>query len=164
MSRNKCVKKVGELDVAVSLVYGNYKNVPHLNKTIKAVAKAIPVLRKLCNVNSKLTFTLRPIKGRNQGVFWHGGNGHIEIDPRRGSLFAVISTLAHEFVHAEQQHSGRLKECGGGVFLWENNTAISARTTSYERYRALPWEAEAFARQDGLAVKVMEALGLPMDA
>ena len=58
----------------------------------------------------------------------------------------------HELVHAEQFHQGRLK-LKSGMYHW-NDEPHKVGNDTYAKYRARPWEAEAFERQADLALKV----------
>lgn len=67
-----------------------------------------------------------------------------------------ITVLAHEMVHAEQYHTGRLQDMWDSktqswLSVWEGNIIQDAQPdTNYEEYLKLPWEVEAFDRQGDL--------------
>ena len=75
----------------------------------------------------------------------------------RTNFKSMLETLAHELVHGEQFNTGRLK------YKWSDNKSKwmaywegkeSNITTEYARYVKLPWEQEAFKRQEALAAMV----------
>jgi hypothetical protein len=75
----------------------------------------------------------------------------------------LIIALAHEMVHAEQYHQGRLKNeyISGKGWVHEWNSELNTnKGTTYRAYRNQPWEVEAFDRQEGLAKIVAAELGL----
>lgn len=157
MTRNKCVVKVGELQVAISLVYGNYKTTPGLVNTIDILAKAIPILRRKLQVDSRLEIVLRPIKTKRYvGLHFHTPDGgFIEVDPRRGAVAPCLETLCHEFVHAEQWFTGRMQQTPKSERrVWQGSIVDMSETS----YLELPWEVEARKRQQDLASQVMDEI------
>ena len=57
-------------------------------------------------------------------------------------------TLAHELVHAKQLLTGELKDESGFTTIWKGEEYVNLRNKLPEAvYKALPWEAEAYARQ-----------------
>jgi hypothetical protein len=148
------VSNYGELQVANSLVYGNYKNTPGLSETIRILSKAIPILRGMMKVDPRLEIVLRPIKSRRYvGLhFQTSSGGFIEVDPRRAGVAQCLETLCHEFVHAEQWFTGKMKQTmSRELRQWEDRTVNMA----YTAYLDLPWEVEARQRQKALADAVM---------
>lgn len=77
--------------------------------------------------------------------------------------FSMIETICHELVHAEQYHQNRLVQVGlnstrtAYVYSYRGRNETQSRMVNrvpkltYDQYRALPWEAEAFNRQVSLA-------------
>lgn len=59
----------------------------------------------------------------------------------------AMEVLAHEMVHAEQYHEGRLDHTFHHGFKWLWHGKIYSNRTSYAAYREQPWEQEAFDRQ-----------------
>lgn len=152
MAANKSVSRVGELEVATSLIYGSYKSLPGLEETIQLLSKAVPILREKLKVSKKMRIILRPIKKESLNGSWSvrglSGEQWIEIDPRGRD---PLTTLCHEFVHAEQFNTGRMLFSGGRT-LWDGVPWRQA--SSHKAYLNLPWEIEARQRQDELAKEV----------
>lgn len=75
--------------------------------------------------------------------------------------FQYLMTVAHELVHAEQFKLGKLQAVltpsQKWIALWEGQE-VNFKVKSYEKYKALPWEQEAFDRQERLAKIVNERL------
>lgn len=77
----------------------------------------------------------------------------LPFDPRR-----VLAVLAHELVHVQQYHQGRLRGKGASV-IWEGKEVVLVKATgaggqaAFETYANQPWEAEAFERMDALAIE-----------
>lgn len=110
-------------------------------------------LKNHMNLSGKEVLILKPIKGRTQGLHFHGNR--IFIDPRQ-SLQRVVEILAHELVHAEQAHRGDLLAGGPQCFrVWKGNEYPMPK--NWVEYRNLPWEVEAYDRQNPLA---RQALGI----
>ena len=58
-------------------------------------------------------------------------------------------TLAHELVHAKQLLKGELEDNEGFKTIWRGEEYINLRGSLPEAvYKALPWEAEAYTRQN----------------
>ena len=58
-------------------------------------------------------------------------------------------TLAHELVHAKQLLKGELKDSEGFKTIWKGEEYINLRGKLPEAvYKALPWEVEAYTRQN----------------
>lgn len=73
---------------------------------------------------------------------------------------SALEVLAHEMVHAEQFLENRLSlgfRRGKAYFKWEGKWCGN-RGTTYQSYRAQPWEQEAFDRQCMLADWVCDDL------
>ena len=161
-ARNSCTRQIGELEVAISLVYGNYKNTPDLKEKLEILSKAIPILRKILDLPADIKTIARPIKSSSKALYF-GCYRLAEVDPRKGSVFDILSSFCHEMVHAQQYAQGRLEQKlvigrNGPEWnhYWEGLPHRDARPSmNYHAYRNLPWEKEAFERQDGLAKQVL---------
>ena len=138
--------------IADSIRYGRYKAF-HKNAGVIAdlVNKALPHARKLLDLPEHLHFHIRPLGGKFNGVYMNFFQ-KIELEVRRTNLGSILETIMHELVHAEQFHQGRLK-LKGGMYHW-NEVAHKVGNDTYAKYRARPWEAEAFSKQADLALKV----------
>jgi hypothetical protein len=124
---------------------------------IGLVKKALPEFRKLLDIGN-VSIRIAPIKGRFDGRFWSTSNW-IELDSRL-EWDRALETMAHELVHAEQYHTGKmaLKKVKGRWLRSWNGEYMKGKASSYEAYRKLPWEIEAYDRQAGLAEAVCSAL------
>lgn len=70
----------------------------------------------------------------------------------------AMEVLAHEMVHAEQYHEGRLGHTFHHGFKWLWNGSMYRNRTTYASYRQQPWEQEAFDRQGQITEWVMADL------
>lgn len=110
--------------------------------------------RKLLDLPGNIKFRICRIKGRGDGQ-WVNDCSLIELDVRaikEMSDLAII--LAHELVHAEQYHTGRLRDGDSGWIWKKGNGRVEATYTEsfdYKRYMSFPWELEAYDRQGALA-------------
>ena len=71
-----------------------------------------------------------------------------------------MEVIAHELVHAEQYHTGKLKKKynRGKGWLHHWNGTPGKKGTTYKAYRDQPWEQEAWNRQMYLAETVCRIL------
>ena len=141
----------------------------HFPKTAYPIAELIKstesAFRGLLDFAEDTTFRVTAIRKRTKhGQYWSKMKT-VELDCRL-PLATAIQTLAHELVHAEQYHQGRLvasqSAASGDWNQYWNGEHVKVRT-GYKAYRALPWEMEAFGREKELADKVIAQLGLTFE-
>jgi hypothetical protein len=134
-------------------------------KTAKLIAKSLPYFHKLLKIPKYVQVRLAPIKGKSMQGRYHSDSQTAVVEVRFRTDYNILSTLAHELVHAEQFHCGRLSlttgDRRGWVYLW-NGEPCANKGTTYERYRNQPWEKEAFDRQTELAVAVAKELDIEL--
>lgn len=124
------------------------------------INRSIDELRKHLIFSPKIAFRVAPIKQRSVSGRCCNEGQLIEIDCR-SSWDKALVTLAHELVHAEQFHEGRLKlayDNNNRCFLQWKDYNRKNRGTTYKAYRNQPWEVEAWERQNDIAEKVCSAL------
>lgn len=150
---HKTVEIMDGIHGTISAVYGaHYK--PYTMSHFPRFKVAWRYARTLMDLTGKEMIIFKPIKG-NYGGFYFNHNQRIYIDPRR-TFKAVVTTLMHELVHAEQYKQGRLKS-SGGAFFWNGQLQVPVDpSVSVEAYKNLPWEKEAYGRQDELTQKVLK--------
>ena len=69
----------------------------------------------------------------------------------------IFHTAIHELIHVSQMHMGKLAISRTGVFVWENKTyPVDPLKMSYNDYKKLPWEVDAYEQQQVLAKKLLE--------
>ena len=133
---------------------------------INLVIHAESVLKRHLSYDSGVVIRITPIRSRNvNGRYWERSK-LVELDSRLGSM-QTLEVLAHELVHAEQYHTGKLKSSDLGLKIWDNTTYAN-RTNyrsvkGYKKYRDLPWEVEAWDRQSVLANQVLTDLNIFLD-
>lgn len=120
-------------------------------RVIDVVKKALPLLRTKLSFSDDVVVRVAPIKQeQTNGRYW-AGSKIAEIDCRLTAKQAM-EILCHELVHAEQYHTGKLTDRTSKHSMWMGQMYECAdSTTNYKRYRAQPWEVEAFGRQKELA-------------
>jgi hypothetical protein len=97
--------------------------------------------------------------GETNDISHMGGGVEVLLDANL-PFSQLLSTLAHEMVHSEQFHENRLMwSTAERSFIW-NAELSKNKGTTYSRYRAQPWEIEAFERQDELANLVIQQLNI----
>ena len=142
-----------------SLTKGEYR--ARLSANAKLLSMALKEFRKYLNFSEDTTIRLASIRrSRVRGTAVKGlfnGETNIASIRYRIGFKGMLETLAHELVHGEQFHTGQLK------YKWSDNKSKwvaywcgseNDLTTEYAEYVKLPWEAEAFKRQEGLAAMV----------
>jgi hypothetical protein len=93
--------------------------------------------------------------------------GETILDPRRLykriilnvdlDVKGIFHTTIHELIHVSQMHTGKLAISRTGVFVWENKTyPVDPLKMSYNDYKKLPWELDAYDQQQVLAKKLLE--------
>ena len=123
------------------------------------VEEALPVFRNILDLPKDLLVRIATKSGTMKGSYLHSQR-LVFINVCNFNYDAVMTTLAHELVHAEQFKKGKLKIHStnkGYVHYW-NGERVTNKGMTYNSYRKQPWEAEAFARQDVLSKKVTKIL------
>ena len=135
---------------------------------------ALPYFRELLDFSKTVKVRIAGIKGRVNGRFSNDQelvmlDNQLIFNPYRtgAAPYRMIEVLAHELVHAEQYHQGRLANTlgkRGWMHQW-NGEVNTNRGSTYRAYRNQPWEIEAFSRQGDLAAKICTKLGIavPLD-
>ena len=128
------------------------------------IRKTLPEFRSLLKLPASLIFRVAPIKSKTTRGHYNSDSKLVTLDCRL-PWNAALEVLAHELVHAEQYHLGKLKKKfstrKGWMHYW--NGELGNKGTTYKAYRDQPWEQEAWTRQAGLAEKVSMALEIKTD-
>lgn len=93
--------------------------------------------------------------------------GETILDPRRLHKRIILNvdldvkglfhTTIHELIHISQMHTGRLTASRTGVFVWDNKTyPVYPLKMSFNDYKQLPWELDAYEQQQVIAKKLLE--------
>ena len=122
------------------------------------IEQALPHFRQLLQFPDDIKIRIAGIKGCIRGRYiWRSSlavlDNQLIYKPRE-----LMRVLAHELVHAEQYHQGRLANVLG-EYRWHGEPNKNKGST-YAAYRKRPWEIEAFSRQDELGDHVAAALNL----
>jgi hypothetical protein len=139
---------------------------------LATIETSLPILLREFKIDpKKITITVRPIPGNTFGLCTYhrlADRIDIELDCRMQTVQRVMDTLAHEMTHAEQYQAGRLLTVQGNgsargmplrmyFHIWKNEDGsdqhfpTTAGKYSYNVYRNLPWEKEAFTRGPAFA-------------
>lgn len=123
------------------------------------IKRSLPEFRKLLKLPKDVKFRIAPIKAKNTSGYYVVEDKMAVIDCRLGWAKA-LEVIAHELVHAEQYHTGKLKkkfvQKKGWMHHW--NGTPGKKGTTYKAYRDQPWEQEAWNRQMYLAERVCSIL------
>ena len=145
-----------EYTIAASLKYGyDKKYVEKSNTSIALIKMVMPIARELLDIPSHIRVHLKP--NRKANAYYSHITRKVVIDPRRCNTYVeVIAALMHELVHAEQFKQGRL-ELTTRTMKWMGRV-VKQETRDYAKYRAQPWEVEAFKREKELCDLVAKEL------
>ena len=121
-------------------------DIKHFAELLK---KALPYFDKYLDLPETVGIKLCAIKARNTSGNWFDTTKIACIDYRK-SFNEMMDTIAHELVHAEQYHQGRLTNSSWMDKKW----AGPMHTKSFKKYWNFPWEVEARARSAGIAFNV----------
>jgi len=134
------------------------------NPVGELIRKTIPEFKNLLKLPTDLIFRVAPIKSRTTNGHYNSTDKLVTIDCRL-PLTAALEVLAHELVHAEQYHLGKLKKKfstrKGWMHYWNGEAGNKGAT--YKSYREQPWEQEAWSRQVVLARQVSGSLEIKHD-
>jgi hypothetical protein len=122
-------------------------------RAINIVETALPILKKELDLPRDIKIRIASVKGNYLG--WYIEREHLAVLDYKTTGRNVLEILAHELVHAEQYHQGRLAQRwrkGKYVTFWKGDAVR-------ESYRNRPHEQEAFKRQVELADLVVQQLG-----
>jgi len=143
--------------MSLSAIYTHKKTAAVL---VEMIQKTLPEFRKLLDVPATVSFRVVPIKAKCTNGRYYDKSKVVEIDCRL-KWAEGLEVLAHELVHAEQYHQGRLKKkystANGWIHSWNHSKSFNKGST-YTSYRNQPWEQEAWSRQAGLAEQVCQAM------
>ena len=125
----------------------------------RIVVESLPVFRELLDLPKDLFVRIATKPGNMKGSYLHSQR-LVFINVCNFNYDAVMITLAHELVHAEQFKKGKLKIHStnkGYVHYW-NGERVTNKGKTYSSYRKQPWEAEAFGRQEELVRQATKKL------
>lgn len=156
--RNSSARKYRGVEVALSLCTGTITT-KNLNQKIDVIIDVLEVAPQLLNIPGNIRVVIRPIKGTTMGRYFnYKPVPLIEVDPRY-PMDAVVETIMHELVHAEQYFTKKLDHSWDGRMYWNGVQHENVKPpVDRQAYRALPWEAEAFERMGPLADQVLALL------
>lgn len=112
-----------------------------------------PAILRLCHIRVSDTFGM---------CFGYGSDSpstiFLDVRPdRNSSLSDLMTSLAHELVHAEQWARGDFTRVGDEI-SWKGEVVDVRHALKFldrEEYESLPWESEAYGRQDDIADKLL---------
>jgi hypothetical protein len=123
---------------------------PHVEKNLPWITHGTEYLKNVLDLAGNEQVILKPIRSlKTTGMHVEDGENlnKIFVDPRY-SVLRVLSTIAHELIHAEQYFTGKMSIQDGYFRAWNGKGYQMPK--SYDEYINLPWEKEAFERQDDL--------------
>lgn len=134
----------------------NVKFAEDSKKMARMINNTLPLFRKVLNLPTGLKFRVAPLKARNRLGSYNNDLKLVNLSSRMTGRQALV-VLAHELIHAEQYHTGKLKmkfdKNKGWVHYWLGDRG--SKGTTYSAYRQQPWEIEAYDRQEFVANEVI---------
>lgn len=121
---------------------------PRLTENIELDVEFDPTLHERA---SEYAFMNPEDDGRSPRWFTITVDANMEFD-------TLLKTLAHEMVHVKQYARNELRHVakgGGRLHKWFNETIDDEKVNYWD----LPWEIEAFGREQGLFVRYIESKG-----
>lgn len=138
--------------MSLSALYTHKEKAEVIHRLVK---KTVPEFRKLLSIPRDIQFRIAPIKSKTTKGTYESTSKLVHIDCRL-PWDEALEVLAHELVHAEQYHTGKLKKKytgrKGWMHYWYGEEG--SKGTTYNAYREQPWEQEAWSRQAALAEQV----------
>lgn len=123
----------------------------------KFIPKFIEEAHKHLEFDPKTPVIFKPLRGSLVGLY----SPHLSaifVHPSKNNSFKLMTLcLAHEFVHAEQHHQGRLRVLTGGDILWKEQL-YPLSSVRYNMKKLPPWEVEAYGRQTDIAIRILEGV------
>lgn len=123
-------------------------------KFIEALMPSIIQQLKLETSTKAVVIRVADECGTNQGATINLGVslGYVIIIKPTRSLKDLGLTLAHEMVHVKQMAKGTLKTRKTGSYIWAGK-----RFSKKTAYLSMPWEIEAFSKQELIFRRALEA-------
>ena len=131
-------------------VEGSHRN----KKFVEAILPSMISQLKLENCSKAVVIRIKDECDGNQGIT-------VDLSELTGCYMVVIKptrklkdiglTLAHEMVHVKQLAKGVLKNKQNGVNIWAGK-----RYSSKTAYLDMPWEIEAFSKQELILRRAFE--------
>lgn len=153
------------ISMSLSSIYNDQYKVK-ASKVLAVVKKTLPVIAKHLDFPIETIIHICPIKSVPTRGRHYASRNIVVLDCRLTPSRA-LRTLCHELVHAEQHKQGRLAIDYDTKIGWYHTWTvgktpikIDQRKLTYQEYRELPWEKEAFERQEGIAQLVENELGI----
>lgn len=123
-------------------------------KFIEALMPSIIQQLKLESSTKVVVIRVADECGTNQGATVDLGInlGYMVVIKPTRSLKDLGITLAHEMVHVKQLAKGQLKHRKTGSYIWAGK-----RYSKKTAYLSMPWEIEAFSKQELILRRAFEA-------
>lgn len=122
-------------------------------KFIDAILPSMIRQLKLENSTKVVLIRVADECGTNQGITVDLGPtlGYVVVIKPTRKLKELGLTLAHEMVHVKQLAKGTLKHRKTGSFIWSGK-----RYSKKTEYLSMPWEIEAFSKQELILRRAFE--------
>ena len=155
-----------EFKISQQVKYGKYKACrPAVTAVMDLIEYNEDVLRDMLDFPEKIRVEFIPLRRLLNGRYF--SHRHTVAINSKLTPKSMMQVLMHELVHAEQYKTGRLKRelCVRKrkyVSYW-NNTEVDHADfrKSYDKYRNLPWEMEAFTRETELLTEFLNKAKTP---
>ena len=143
------------INVATSFKYGYLKEtLPIINRYIKVLDKVKLNFFEILELPYNVSINFKPIRSKIIVGQYNSCDNQAVIDARLSKVKFKdgLLTICHELVHAEQYHRGCLYSDEKN-FYWRGRKWDNAKESSVDYYN-LPWEKEAYKRQEEIYKKI----------
>jgi hypothetical protein len=158
MARQVEMLTKGSILVTSSSWYGNDTRV-RTRQLAPIADKTFQIVKRYLHLPSDCKVVIGRIRSNHILGQYFSDKKEAWVDPRSDNISKMIDTICHELVHANQYHSGMLKQGHEPTFHWEWDNKKFKNTTKHYIYHNWPWEIDARERGAWLAAIVYKELG-----
>lgn len=130
-------------------------------KLIPTIISSFDHIKTMFDTNKNLTLTIRNIRGTTLG-YYKNGKSEIAIDIRDLTERSLVSTMIHEFTHANQYKTKKLSTSNVKDKVVWNKVEMTRYDSkkNFDKYLDQPWEIEARENEKKYTEKVCKILGI----
>lgn len=132
----------------------------HIKYCKELTKLAIEYANEVLKLDSNIKINLTVIKNTSYGAIFYPHDKTIDISLYSKNFGTILTALAHELIHVDQVVRGSLQLTSNKrVYMWNNKKyKLINGICNYEKYKKLPWEKEAFEKQDLIAKYITEKI------
>ena len=130
-------------------------------KLTNTIVSTFDHVKTMFDTNKDLTLCVRNIRGNTLG-FYNNGKSEIAIDIRNLNEKSIVSTMIHEFTHANQYKTKKLSNSKVKDKVVWNKVEMTKYDSKkdHQKYLDQPWEIEARENEKKYTNEVCKVLGI----